>query len=451
MHTDKATRLQLLDLSLIQTRVFHLTWMAFFVCFFAWFACAPLMPVIRGEFDLTTKQIANINIAAVAITILVRLIIGPLCDRFGPRKTYTGLLLLGAIPVFGVASAQSYESFLFFRLLIGAVGASFVITQYHTSVMYAANVVGTANATAAGWGNAGGGAAQAIMPLVLGAVIMLGAGEALGWRVALLVPGVLMLIMAFLYWRYTQDCMAGNFSELHAAGALPGMDKKDGWKSFKLAAGNYRVWLLFITYGACFGVEIFMHNVVAIYFLDNFDMSLKTAGLVAGSFGLLALFARALGGWVSDQVARRGGLDARTKVLFVLMVGEGLGLLVFSVMDSFHLAVLSMLAFGLFTHMACGATYALVPFIDREALGGVAGIVGAGGNVGAVAAGFVLLWVGEVQQTLFILGSVVLISALCAIAVRFSAAHKVREEALLQDALAQRSALAADNSAEYQA
>jgi NNP family nitrate/nitrite transporter-like MFS transporter len=81
-------------------------------------------------------QIANINIAAVAITILVRLIIGPLCDRFGPRKTYTGLLLLGAIPVLGVAFAQSYESFLFFRLGIGAVGASFVITQYHTSVMF---------------------------------------------------------------------------------------------------------------------------------------------------------------------------------------------------------------------------------------------------------------------------------------------------------------------------
>src|SRR5690606_10949035 len=136
---------------------------------------------------------------------------------------------------------------------------------------------------------------------------------------------------------------------------------------------------------------------------------------------------------------------------FVLLVGEGLRLLVFSVMVCFHLAVLSMLAFGLFTHMACGATYALVPFIDREALGGVAGIVGAGGNVGAVAAGFVLLWVGEVQQTLFILGSVVLIGALCAIALRFSAAHKVREEALLQDALAQRSALTANSGAEYQA
>jgi NNP family nitrate/nitrite transporter-like MFS transporter len=59
--------------------------------------------------------------------------------------------------VIGVAFAQSYESFLFFRLAIGA-GASFVITQYHTSVMFAPKVVGTANAAAAGWGNAGGGA-----------------------------------------------------------------------------------------------------------------------------------------------------------------------------------------------------------------------------------------------------------------------------------------------------
>jgi NNP family nitrate/nitrite transporter-like MFS transporter len=67
--------------------------------------------------------------------------------------------------VIGVAFAQNYESFLFFRLLIGAVGASFVITQYHTSVMFAPNVVGTANASA-GWGNAGGGAAQGLMPLL---------------------------------------------------------------------------------------------------------------------------------------------------------------------------------------------------------------------------------------------------------------------------------------------
>ncbi|NYI00730.1 MFS transporter [Cupriavidus plantarum] len=432
----KATRIDLLSMKTPQMRAFHLTWMAFFVSFFAWFACAPLMPVLKGEFGLTPNQIANINIAAVAVTILVRLVIGPMCDRFGPRKTYTGLLAIGALPVLGVAMAQNYETFLFFRLLIGAVGASFVITQYHTSVMFAPNVVGTANAAAAGWGNAGGGVAQGLMPLLLGAVLFLGVDHTLGWRIALIVPGVLMLIMAVVYWRYTQDSPEGNFSDLRARGiAVSGGKGGGGWASFRAASANYRVWMLFITYGACFGVELFIHNVAATYYVDRFGLSLKSAGLAAASFGLLALFARALGGWLSDKAAQRRGLDARSMLLFVFILGEGLGLLWFAQASSVTLAIVAMLMFGLFTHMACGATYALVPFIDRKALGGVAGIIGAGGNVGAVAAGFLMKGLGDLHQTLTWLGITATIAALCAIAVRFSAEHKAREQALYDSAL----------------
>lgn len=148
--------------------------------------------------------------------------------------------------------------------------------------------------------------------------------------------------------------------------------------------------MLFITYAACFGVEVFIHNIAAIYYVDHFHLSLKAAGLAAGSFGLLALFARALGGWLSDRAAARRGLGVRANLLCALMIGEGLGLVCFAHANGIALALVAMLVFGLFTHMACGATYALVPFIDRKALGGVAGIIGAGGNVGAVAAGFLM-------------------------------------------------------------
>ena len=68
-------------------------------------------------------------------------------------------------------------------------------------------------------------------------------------------------------------------------------------------------------------------------------------------------------------------------------------------------ALTAMLIFGFFTHMACGATYSLVPFVNRSALGGVAGIVGAGGNVGAVAAGFIVKGTSTIQQALFVLGA----------------------------------------------
>jgi NNP family nitrate/nitrite transporter-like MFS transporter len=418
----KANSIKLFSFNTPQMRAFHLSWVAFFVCFFAWFACAPLMPVIKGEFHLSVSQIADINIAAVAITILVRLLVGPLCDRFGPRKTYTALLVLGAIPVLGVAMAQSYESFLLFRLGIGAVGASFVITQYHTSVMFGPKVVGTANAASAGWGNSGGGVAQALMPLLMGAVVMLGVSETMGWRAALLVPGVAMLVTAVFYWKLTQDCPEGNYAELRASGTPFEASGKGGWASFAEACRNYRAWLLFVTYGACFGIELFIHNVAATYYVDHFGLSLKSAGMAAGSFGLLALFARALGGWISDKAAARGDLNSRVNLLFILMIGEGLGLLWFSNTTSVSLAIAAMLAFGLCTHMACGATYALVPFVNRKALGGVAGIVGAGGNVGAVLAGFLMKGTGDVRQTLLILGGAVLVSAVCAIGVRFNTA-----------------------------
>jgi NNP family nitrate/nitrite transporter-like MFS transporter len=92
----------------------------------------------------------------------------------------------------------------------------------------------------------------------------------------------------------------------------------------------------------------------------------------------------------------------------------------------------------LFTHMACGATYSLVPFINRKALGGVAGIVGAGGNVGAVAAGLLVKGSSSVPVALFTLGFLVMACATCALAVRFSQEQKAAERQQYNDALEQK-------------
>ena len=189
LESAKATRINLFSLATPQMRTFHLTWFAFFLCFFGWFGIAPLMAVVREDLLLSKAQIGNTIIASVAIIIVARLVFGWLCDRIGPRLAYSGLLVVGSIPVMCIGLAQSYESFLLFRLAIGVIGASFVITQYHTSVMFAPNVVGTANATTAGWGNLGGGVTQIAMPLVFWGLPMFGVGEVFGWRIAMVIPG----------------------------------------------------------------------------------------------------------------------------------------------------------------------------------------------------------------------------------------------------------------------
>src|SRR5579863_867819 len=90
----RATRLRLLDFRSAPMRAFHLSWFAFFLCFISWFGIAPLMAIVRDDLKLTKAQIGNTVIASVAITILARFLTGWLCDRFGPRRTYTGLLIL---------------------------------------------------------------------------------------------------------------------------------------------------------------------------------------------------------------------------------------------------------------------------------------------------------------------------------------------------------------------
>ncbi|MCK0744219.1 MFS transporter [Chromohalobacter nigrandesensis] len=435
---NKANKIRLFSLKTPQMRVFHMSWFAFHVCFFGWFGIAPLMAVVREDLDLSKTQIGNTIIASVAITVLVRLVIGLLCDRIGPRKAYTWLLCLGSLPVMLIGLANNFETFLLARLAIGAIGASFVITQYHSSIMFAPNVVGTANATTAGWGNLGGGTTQILMPLVFAGIMMLGVNEALGWRLAMVVPGIVLFATGIAYYFFTQDAPNGNFDALRARGELPYAEKEHGMvQSFGAAMKDVRVWALFIVYAACFGVELTINNIAAIYFFDNFELDLATAGLIAGLFGLMNLFARTLGGIFSDLFARHGGLKGRVRWLFIAMLCEGIALMGFAQMQTLALAIGIMLVFSLFTQMAEGATFGVVPFINKKALGAVAGIVGAGGNAGAVAAGFLFRSESlSYQQGLFFLGVAVMLASFCTLLVRFSPQVLAEEDAAYRDAAA---------------
>jgi NNP family nitrate/nitrite transporter-like MFS transporter len=420
MHPDgKATRIDLFDVKTPPMRAFHMAWFSFFLAFFSWFGIAPLMSVVRSEMGLTKDQVGWCIIGSVAITVLTRPLAGRLCDRFGPRRTYTWLLILGSLPVMGIGLANNFQSFLIFRVLIGAIGASFVVTQYHTSVMFAPNCVGTANATSAGWGNMGGGVTQAAMPQLFALFATgLGLGAFWGWRLAMLTVGALCFATGVAYAFLTQDTPHGDLADLRARGEAPPARASKG--SFRTAARDPRVWALFAVYAACFGVELTMDNVASLYYADHFGLSLGAAGFAAGSLGLMHLFARTLGGYVSDKVGGRSGLSGRVNWLFLTLVAEGIGLMLFSQMPSVALAIPAMLAFGLCMKMAEGATYAVVPFINRKALGSVAGIVGAGGNAGAVLAGFLFRGAVPWQTALLILGACVTVLAFASFAVRFS-------------------------------
>jgi NNP family nitrate/nitrite transporter-like MFS transporter len=365
----------------IQMKTFHITWMMFFVCFFGWFGLAPLMPTIRAELHLTKGQVGNTIIASVAATIIARLIIGRLCDTWGPRKTAVRLLLIGSLPVFFVGLAHDYTTFILFRLAIGIIGASFVITQFHTSMMFAPNIKGTANAVTGGWGNLGGGVTNMVMPIIFATIVGFGFTKAEAWRYAMIVPGTMMLIMAYLYYKFTKDTPNGNYDEI---GYTKGTAAKTDWT----VLADWRIWALTLAYAMCFGMELTFDNVASLHFVDSFHLTQARAGFWAGIFGFMNIFARALGGIVSDKVGGKFGMRGKGVLLACVLMLEGAGLLLFAQAGSLIMAIVCMLTFALFLKMSNGATYGIVPFINSKNVGLVSGIVGAGGNLGGMLFGF---------------------------------------------------------------
>lgn len=409
---NQLTKLNIFSIKGIQMRTFHITWLMFFVCFFGWFGLAPLMPTIRAELHLTKAQVGNTIIASVAATIIARLFIGRLCDTWGPRKTAVRLLIAGSIPVFFVGLAHDYTTFILFRLAIGVIGASFVITQYHASMMFAPNIKGTANAITGGWGNLGGGVTNMVMPLIFAAIVGFGYTKAEAWRYAMIVPGVMMLVIAYLYYKYTKDTPNGNFDEVgHSAS-----DKKTDWS----VLADWRLWVLTIGYAMCFGMELTFDNVASLHFVDTFHLTQSAAGFWAGIFGFMNLFARALGGIASDKVGAKFGMRGKGLLLAGVLLFEGFGLILFAQATSLVFAIVSMLSFALFLKMSNGATFGIVPFINKKNVGLVSGIVGAGGNMGGMLFGFLFKSQSiTYAQAFTYIGYIVIVVALIVLITRF--------------------------------
>ena len=138
---------------------------------------------------------------------------------------------------------------------------------------------------------------------------------------AMFVPGVAMFLCGIAYYMFTQDTADGDFKELRARGELS--SRSGAGAAFATACRDPRVWALFVVYGACFGMELTIDNIAALYFTDYFHLALTAAGLVAGSFGMMNLFARALGGIVSDRFNQRWGLRGRALLLGAPSAAKG--------------------------------------------------------------------------------------------------------------------------------
>ncbi|MEM9906954.1 MAG: MFS transporter [Cyanobacteria bacterium P01_D01_bin.44] len=210
-------------------KILHLTWFAFFLSFVVWFNFPPFRTTIVQEFGLTPGQAGTIGLCNVALTVPARIIIGMLLDRYGPRLTYSVLLIYAAIPCLIFATATTFNQLVVGRLLMGIVGAGFVIGIRMTAEWFPPKEVGTAEGIYGGWGNFGSAfSAFTMVIFALGLSFLPGAfqfpeaetfkilflpafsTDVLNWRAAIAGSGIVAALYGTFYYFNVTDTPPGK-------------------------------------------------------------------------------------------------------------------------------------------------------------------------------------------------------------------------------------------------
>lgn len=437
MSDNSAARLNLFSKE-PRIKTLHFTWIAFFISFFVWFNFAPLLSSIQETFGLSNQQIKALLILNVALTIPARIVIGIAVDKFGPRRTFSSLLVSSGFICYLFASSTSFEMLALSRFLLGFVGAGFVIGIRMVGEWFPARQVGLAEGIYGGWGNFGSAAAAMTIPTI---ALMFGGDD--GWRYATALTGSIAIIYGVIYYISVRDTPEGStYFKPKKAGALEVTSKGDFYfyiimqaplflalavLNWKLSPTNlgmissgvsiaiyallallyiyqigqaYRVnkevfttevpeihrykfrqvAILNLAYMVTFGSELAVVSMLPLFFKDTFDLSQVLAGLLAAGFAFMNLAARPGGGYISDRFGRR-------PTLLILLAGSATGYLAMSQITSefwLPLAVILTMCCSFFVQAGEGAVFAMVPIIKRRQTGQIAGMVGAYGNVGAV-------------------------------------------------------------------
>jgi MFS transporter, NNP family, nitrate/nitrite transporter len=426
-------------------RILHQTWFAFFLTFVCWFNFAPFATTIGKQLHLAPEQIKTLGICNLALTIPARIIIGMLLDRFGPKKTYSILLIFAAVPCFATAMAQNFSELVISRLLMGIVGAGFVVGIRMVSEWFPPKEMGIAQGIYGGWGNFGAFGAEFALPMIAVAASFLNGGAS-NWRFAIALTGIITAIYGVIYYNNVEDTPPGKaYKRPKKNGALEVTSVKSFWAmivsnfglifalgllAWRLEQKNihflnesqmYLVWfllaglfafqtykayqvnrelligkriyapserfqfgqvaLLEFTYITNFGSELAAVSMLPAFFEKTFGLEHVVAGMIAATYPFLNLVSRPSGGLISDK------FGSRKWTITIVSACIGGGYLMAHFINSswpIPLAIAVTMFCAYFAQAGCGATYGIVPLIKKEATGQIAGNVGAYGNFGGV-------------------------------------------------------------------
>ena len=388
-------------------RILFMSWIIYGLFYLNRLNIAPVIPLIRDDLGISFTQIGFITAAFYGFYALTQLPAGYLGDRLGPRRIITFGGLISAI-----------SNLLFSRLS----GLPWLVS------IYAINGIGQGGGWApsvkllANWfpkeklGFILGIYTTSVSVFTIFAYLLSGyLGKHYGWRLAFVVPGLVLAFFCFFYWVIVKDSPQKEKPRDLGEATRKRSIKDD----FFMLIRHKQLWVAFISFFCLLYIQFGGMIWYPTYLQGTFDIDVFKAGTLTCVFPIMGIVARPLGGMLSDRVfhGRRKpiillGMGAMILSLFFLFLAQDLWWAVFFLaLIGFFFQSFSFLFFALPSSM-----------LPHDMISTGSGFLDTGGHLGSLLAMFLSGWIidyfGSFKAVLFTFWIVGLIGFLAALLIR---------------------------------
>lgn len=307
-----------------QSRVFWLLWTAYASYYLCRVNFAVAQPVMLREFpDWSAAQVGSIPSAYAAVYAVGQVVNGTLGHRFGARRLMTLALVVAGISNVLFFFTSSFMTMSLLWMLNGwAQSAGWSLMVETVSNWNTAARRGTLIGRLSTSYQVGNVASWLLAGLLC---------DHVGWRAAFLVPGLVLLPFAPVFYALLRDTpKQAGFAPVRddvsgtAAGATEFSDATTGaaawattWLALKLTLANRIVWLLAIGFFVMNAVRYSFMNWTVQYMADFHGQSIRNGALTAIVLPLAGSAGALCAGWASDVLFQR----RRAPVCVLMMLG----------------------------------------------------------------------------------------------------------------------------------
>lgn len=337
-----------------------------------WLLIGALSIPISEEFGLTDSQKGFLVGFPLLGGALLRIVIGPLSDRFGAKTLGLVILCLESLALFlGWQWGNSYVAMYLIGFLLGFAGASFAVALPLASQAYPPSFQGFAMGIAA-LGNSGVFISSVMAPRL---------AQYLDWKQVfgiMLIPVLLTLLI------FSSVVRAGG------ATSSPRQSSDSPRSNFSFSRGfkdPFMYWLCFL-YSVTFGGFVGFASYLPIFFHDGYGMDMITAGTLTALCAFSGSVARPLGGYWADRL---GGLSLLQKLFGIIAVLCMLSGFFVNISAVVLTIVLMMWGMG----FGNGVIFQVVSTRFSHMMGTATGLIGAAGGMGGF---FLPVWFGWLKE-----------------------------------------------------